>query len=163
MIYHNLYRYSIVCYDHDIWVVAAALLKSLKERDGIEISGLMWSFEPKKTCERIQNHPQIHVMLPCFDASWSTATTEIMTSWESSPPIQQHGGIYGLAAQQAAAHDLIMIANKCLLVKWVKKYNTFLQILQHLKGKGFRALAGSSVVASWSALSVCRGTSEGTA
>ena len=71
--------------------------------------------------------------------------------------------VYGLAAQQAAAHDLIIIANTCLLVKWVKKCNTFLQILQHLKGKGFRALAGSGVVASWSALSVCKGTSEGTA
>ena len=72
-------------------------------------------------------------------------------------------GIYGLAAQQAAAHDLIIIANTCLLVKWVKKCNTFLKILQHLKGKGFRALAGSGFVASWSALSVRRGTPEGTA
>ena len=71
-------------------------------------------------------------------------------------------GIYGLAAQQAAARDLIMIANTCLLVKCVKKCNTFLKILQHLKGKGFRALAGSGI-ASWSPLSVSPGTSEGTA
>ena len=72
-------------------------------------------------------------------------------------------GNYNLAAQQAATHDLIIIANTCLLIKWVKKCNTFLKILQHLKDKGFRALAGSGIVASWSALSVPRGTSEGTA
>ena len=71
--------------------------------------------------------------------------------------------IYGLAAQEAAARDLIIVANTCLLVKWVKKCNTFLKILQHLKGNGFRALAGSGILASWSALSVPRGTSEGTA